>query len=332
MIKHRSQLIVLVGACIVWGQTITEEIPEQGYKDSSVVTRSDSSAVLHNEMQKKDTSAITYKDTNSTILVDTTAVVSGNNKSNSDTVADTSTILDTAKAEVSTPEVSDPEGSSAKDKDALQIYGGRSGIGLNLLAKLFSSTDVNNFLEDVYDKWTDDVPGTIINKTGFASMILMMGVNLKGIIYLGPVVGLEPFGFASMGNKQFVIRDFDHEVNVSLIDVGGGVNIWARVAPKKQVSFKAGLGGYACYSTLHVDGYAGEVEFNGVGYGVNVLAGIDITLKKLAVNIDFILPVGTTPLEQEGDFKKTGSQRTIRYPKEYTHYGFEIRPGVTFQF
>jgi hypothetical protein len=160
----------------------------------------------------------------------------------------------------------------------------------------------------------------------------MAGVDVKGVIYIGPVVGLEPFGFVSFGNERFIVRKIDHEVDISLVDLGGGLNIWARVAPKKCVSFKAGLGGYICHSSLNVDGYAGEIDFSGVGFGVNILAGLDITLRKLAVNIDFFLPVGATSLEKDGTFDITGSNRTIRYPKEYVHTGFVIRPGVTFQF
>jgi hypothetical protein len=104
------------------------------------------------------------------------------------------------------------------------------------------------------------------------------------------------------------------------------------VAPKKCVSFKAGLGGYVCRTTLKLDSYAGNAHFYGIGYGVNILAGVDITLRKMAVNIDFLLPVGSTELDQYGTLSNIGSSKAIRYPKEYMHNGLVFRPGFTFQF
>jgi hypothetical protein len=338
MIRYYSQVLVLIAVCITWGQGITEEVGGQTGKDS-VVAISDSTVVSQDTISKNDTAVITTaKDTTGATLKDSAVDIGG--ISNPDSVKETTNILvaDTSKSNIAEPAIAAVGGTPKEKGGNQQTFGGRSGLGINLLVKLFNSKEINNFLEDVYDMWIDDVSGTIMKKSEFSPMFSMIGVNLKGIVFVGPVVGFEPFGFVSFGNNLYRVRDYndgrdyDHDLDVSLIDAGGGINIWARVAPKKHVSFKAGLGGYVCYSTLNVDGYAGEVEFSGVGYGVNFLAGIDITLRKIAVNIDFLLPVGSTELDQDGYFKSIGSSRTIRYPSEYVHNGFVIRPGVTFQF
>lgn len=331
MIKHYSQVLVLIGVCMAWGQGITEVIDNNG-KDSAIAI-SDSSVVSGGAISKNDAAAtVTAKDTTGVVPKDTTEVIGDILNSDSAKGASNNIVVDTAKPKVSEPVLTAVEATPEKNEENHPTFGGRSGIGINMMAKVFYSEEINTFFEDVYDKWIDDVPGTIKSKSEFSPLVSVVGVNLKGVIYVGPVVGLEPFGCVSFGKSMYIVRDHDHEVDISLVDVGGGVNIWARVAPKKRVSFKAGLGGYVCYSTLDVDGYAGEVQFTGVGYGVNILAGIDITLRKLAVNIDFLLPVGETELNQHGTFNQIGSNRTIRYPSEYVHTGLVIRPGVTFQF
>jgi hypothetical protein len=338
MIKYYSQLLVLIGVCMVLGQGISEEVAGQTGKDSAVAL-SDTTVISQDAISKNDTAVITTaKDTTDATLKDSTVVVGDSSKSDSVKEIPNIIVADTTKYNIPEPAIATVEGTRKEKGGNPQTFGGRSGIGINLLVKLFNSKEINNFLEDVYYMWIDDFSGTIKKKPEFSPMVSMMGVNLKGIVFVGPVVGFEPFGFVSFGNSLYRVRDYydgreyDHDVDVSLIDVGSGINIWARVAPKKHVSFKAGLGGYVCYSALNVDGYAGEVQFTGVGYGVNILAGIDITIRKITVNIDFLLPVGATELDQDGSFQNIGSSRTIRYPSEYAHNGFVIRPGVTFQF
>lgn len=339
MVKYYSQVLVLIGVCMAWGQGITEEISGQSGKDSAIAI-SDTSVVSQGAILKNDTAVIATAEDTTGVTPKDSAVVVGEILTPDTIIKETPNIIavDTTKSKVSEPAIPAVEGISEENKENLQTFGGRSGLGMNMSVKLFNSKEINNFLEDVYEMWIDDIPGTIKKKSGFSPMVSMIGVNLKGIVYVGPVIGLEPFGFVSFGKNMYRVRDYnddryyDHDVDVSMVDAGGGINVWARVAPKKRVSFKAGLGGYVCYSTLNVDGYAGEVEFTGVGYGVNILAGIDITLRKIAVNIDFLLPVGGTELDQDGSFKNIGSSRTIRYPSEYAHNGFVIRPGITFQF
>lgn len=349
MTKCYSQVLVLIGVCMAFGQGISEKTAGHSGKDTAVAI-SNTTVVSQGKIAKNDTAIIAsakdtsrtalrdttsavLKDSINTALKDTSVVVSGN-QSKPDSVKETSNsiALDTTTSKVSESSITAVQAIPEKKEENKQVFGGRSGIGVNLLLKVFNSKEINNFLGDVYDKWIDEVPGVIVSESGFSSMNAMMGFNLKGIIYVSPVVGLEPFGSVGFAKKMFIVRNYDHEVDVRLVDISGGVNIWARVAPKKCVSFKAGLGGYVSRTTLKVDSYAGKVDFYGIGYGVNVLAGIDITLRKMAINIDFLLPVGMTELDQYGSFKNISSDQTIRYPKEYMHTGFVIRPGFTFQF
>jgi hypothetical protein len=209
--------------------------------------------------------------------------------------------------------------------------GGRNGIGINLTAKLIVSRALNDYFEDLYEKMKDDANGTISNETGISAMPIMIGLKVKGIIYVGPVLGLEPFGTINYGIKLMRIRNLDKDVNINLIEYGGGLNMWARVSPARVVSFKAGLGGYVTYTYLNVESYDGTVDHSGIGGGMNILAGIDITLKKITINMDFSVPIGSSELSQDGKFTNRGNYQ-IRYPDGYRHTGIEIRPGVTFHF
>ena len=117
-----------------------------------------------------------------------------------------------------------------------------------------------------------------------------------------------------------------------LFDFSGGLNFWFKVSPQKTVSFKCGAGGFGGYSILDISGYAGETTLSGAGYGGNVLAGIDICLKKIAVNIDFIVPIEFSDFtKRDGDLNPDNSV-TWKYPSRLVLTGFEFRPGITFHF
>ena len=229
MIKHYFQVLVLFGVCMAWGQGITEVIDQSG-KDSAVAI-SDTSVVSNGAISKKVTAVITTaKDTTAAIVIkDTTAAI---------VIKDTTAAMQLKiqllllqlkiqllllviiqnpivpkklqilswsilpKLRVSEPVLTVAEAIPEKKEENHQTFGGRSGIGINLMTKVFNSKELNTFFEDVYDQWIDDVPGTIKSKSEFSPMVSMMGVNLKGVIYVGPVVGLEPFGFVSLGKSM----------------------------------------------------------------------------------------------------------------------------------
>ncbi|HMA64651.1 MAG: hypothetical protein ACM31E_06145, partial [Fibrobacterota bacterium] len=85
------------------------------------------------------------------------------------------------------------------------------------------------------------------------------------------------------------------------------------------------------YTYLNVESYDGTVDHSGIGGGMNLLAGIDIALKKITINVDLSVPIGSSELSQDGAFTNRGNNQ-IRYPDGYRHTGIEIRPGVTFHF
>jgi len=358
MMKYFSQVLLLAGVCSVWGQSITEELPGQA------VTKDSTAAITAKNIT---TPAIAVKDTvtSAIIAVDSTVAKTDSSKIDSvmsisdsakisDTITGTPVVAvdstqktaaanDSAVVKIDTVVVAPPEKKDTiavvvSEPEKKKIRGGKSGIGGNLMAKIFFSEDINNYLDDIYERWEADASsyGSLTGETGTSAMFLVSGVKLKGLIYAGPIIGIEPFGMLNFGMKMMRITNMDgHDVDATLLETGGGVNVWARVSPYKVTSFKAGLGGYCMYTNLNVDGYFGEVEHTGIGFGMNILAGIDITLKKITVNVDFSLPVGSTDLDQSGTFSEqtsTSNTVAIRYPKKYSHMGIEIRPGITIHF
>jgi hypothetical protein len=283
--------------------TIVKAIPVAG---DSIKSGIDTTTAIENTTA--DSLSVTWDSTS----IQDTSVVSAEIVKNQDSAK-----VDNASEKSETPE--------------RKITGGRNGIGLNLAIKIALFKELNDYFEDLYEKMKDDANGTITDETGTSSMPLLMGLKVKGIIYVGPVLGLEPFGTVNYGLKLMRIRNIDKDVTINLIECGGGLNMWARVSPARVISFKAGLGGYVTYTFLNVESYDGRVEHSGIGGGMNLLAGIDVTLKKITVNVDISVPIGSTDLSQDGAFTNRGNNK-IRYPDGYRHTGIEIRPGVTFNF
>ncbi len=206
-----------------------------------------------------------------------------------------------------------------------------SGIGFNIGMRIHFPEEINTLIDEIWEEMQEGV--LVISQTGSQAMFLGLPIKIKGIIFIGPFFCIEPFGQFFWSGKVLRMRgDVSREANVNILDLTGGCNFWFKVTPKKTVSFKLGAGGYGGYTTFKVSGDYGDITMTGPGYGGNVLAGIDITLKKVAINIDFIVPIGSTEFQdREGELKYDPGEIPT-YPEVFSHTGFEIRPGITILF
>ncbi len=221
--------------------------------------------------------------------------------------------------------------SMAEDGTESQTRGKKSGVGLNIGARIYYPIDINTLISDIWDEMKT---GYVVSQMGNEALFLGTPVKLKGVIYVVPKFCIEPYGqFLWSGKVLRVSGAASRDGNVNVIDLSGGCNFWFKFSPQKRVSFKMGAGGYGGYTFLFVSGYTGDLTMKGSGYGGNVLAGIDITFTKVAINIDFIVPIGVSKFtHQEGELSIGDEWEPYKYPSRYTHYGFEIRPGITFHF
>jgi hypothetical protein len=330
MSRFGAQLIVLAAFGVAFCQGITESVPIE--KDSSIVNIAPPGAdpVTSDTTSPADTMAIVD------VQSESQAVIPNNDS--------TAMAIDSIIAEKPS-DMTVPSGELKRSEDTAKtgtalsqpvitekkVAGRRNGIGINLTVKLIVSKALNNYLEDLYEKMKDDANGIITDEVGFSAMPIMLGFKIKGIVYVGPVLGLEPFGTVNYGLKIMRIRNLETDVTTNLMEYGGGLNMWARVSSAKVVSFKAGLGGYVTYTYLNVESYDGTVNHSGIGGGINLLVGVDIMLKNVTLNVDVSVPIGSSELSQDGSFTNSGNNQ-IRYPDGYRHTGVEIRPGITFLF
>lgn len=329
------QLMVLAAFGVAFCQGITESVSNET-TDSTIVNVIPSAG--DSIKSDSDTMAATATpDNRSTELqIDSSALAS-----------DSAPILDSSDISVVSGDVAKNEDSAGivnvsekLDSPERKISGGRNGIGVNMMVKFFMSTELNNYLDDLYKKMIDDADGIVVDESGFSAMPVMIGFKVKGVVYVIPELGLEPFGTFNYGwklmklrvsDKNLAITLIDKDVRANLFEYGGGLNLWVRVSPARIASFKAGLGGYIIYSYLNVKSYDGTVDHSGIGGGMNLLAGVDIAFKKITVNVDFSFPIGSSEFLQNGSFTNEGNNQ-IRYPDGYRHIGIELRPGVTFNF
>jgi len=207
----------------------------------------------------------------------------------------------------------------------------RSGMGLNIGFRFFYPVEVNNLIEDIWEEMKSG--GITTREIGSQALFLATSLKLKGILYIGTFFCIEPYGQFLWAPKQLSISGaVSRKTSTNLFDFSGGLNFWFKVSPQKRVSFKCGLGGFGGYSMLDISGYVGDTRLSGAGYGGNVLAGIDICLKKVAVNIDFIVPIGFSDFTtRDGDLDADNAE-TWKYPSKLAQTGFEFRPGITFHF
>lgn len=204
------------------------------------------------------------------------------------------------------------------------------GMGLNFGITFFVPSEVNDLITDIFNEIKSGY--LVQSQFGEPSMFMGESFKLKGVFYLNRHIALEPYAQVFWAAKWiFVTGGADLSEWVHVLFYSGGVNAWARFKPDKLVSFKAGLGGFGGFSTLIATGDVGEVTLSGAGYGGNVLAGIDLTFGKAAVNLDFSVPVGVINYTSRKGSLSLDADNTT-YPSRILLVGFEFRPGVTFRF
>jgi hypothetical protein len=288
---------------------------------------------------------------NNTEAVETNTLGVENQIKDSDTVESDVLEVETSNSEKN-PSLSENE--TANENKNVQTTTDRSapynGFGLNFGVTIFAPKEVNVMLEDMYD---DLKSGYSVYDMGTPRMFMGESFKLKGVFYLNHNLALEPYGQAFWAGKWlFISGATDKSAWVNLMFYSAGLNFWVRVNPKKLVSFKTGVGGFAGYSHIEISGDLGKVSLKGSGFGANLLAGIDVTFSKAVINLDFTAPIGVIKYNQRKGHLQldsyspnyvystsdyTNSTRDYnyyysKYPKKVLLAGFEFRPGVTFRF
>lgn len=344
MNKYCFAVFVLVSVCISWGQDKNDSVSVQNVKDSIVTTSVDSVSKTELKIDSGSTVADTLQK-----LTSDTSVATG---SQSDSIAAIMTDSSSSAAKTETAKIPDTLTEQKKLADTIAVADSvslhaadskmsvntskassrKNGIGLDILCKIFMSSEINDYLDNIYDLWHLNIENegyTLKDENGITSMIFVPGVTLKGEIAAGSVLTIEPFGMFSYGYKQMKVSNLNRDVKIGLSEASGGCNFWIKKPTEKKVSLKTGLGAYFMYSFIDVNGYLGNVDLKGWGYGLRFLAGLDIKMGIATINFDLSFPVGKTNLEKDGKFNNDFG---FNYPDSYSHYGIEIRPGLTFNF
>ena len=215
---------------------------------------------------------------------------------------------------------------------------GYRGLGLNFGFTLFYPSEVNDMINDIYNEFLQGYEQ-------YAEMLkpaLFWGISLKGkgVFYLNRQFSLEPYGqifTASESIDHLLFPGFEY---IYVFFFSGGINCWFRFNTENLVSFKTGVGAFSGYGRIEMDGGVGRLSMSGPGFGVDLLAGLDLTFRKVIVNMDFSVPVGVIRyLHRKGDLILYGENGYTATPPVYTNYpaqllllGFEFKPGVTFKF
>lgn len=218
---------------------------------------------------------------------------------------------------------------------ANQVFTPENGIGMNIGAEIFYPTKVNAFVDNLYDEL---VRGYSHTDYGTVPIIVSYQFKGKGILYLFSQLCLEPYIQAMWAPKPILTTGAVQKSQfINVFDFSGGLNFWFKPSIKKRVQFKMGAGAFIDYGILKTSGDLGEVTLSGFGFGGNILSGIDIVFEKLAVNIDFIVPIGWVHYtDKDGSILVDDPdhmwQAEMDYPENLSLIGFQFRPGVTFHF
>lgn len=203
----------------------------------------------------------------------------------------------------------------------------KAGFGFDFGTRIWYPTEVNDFQEY---KWEEMKSGYYtVSEMGSEKMFTGFSFRLRGAILPVKPLMIEPYADLFWAGKYLTVNSSGNWTN--FLDYTGGVNIFGRLNSEKTVSFKMGAGIYVGYSQFMDSEW--DISLSGISKGLNGLAGIDITFKKIMVTITFKVPVGYTDLELDdvGDITET-DYPFGKIPERVMHVGFEIRPGVIFLF
>ena len=206
----------------------------------------------------------------------------------------------------------------------------RFGFGISFGERVYYPPEINDFSKDIWSEMTGGYGTT----AEVGSTDVYMAYALRVHFFFSPVPYLDITPYEDvLWSPKFLSASYLSE-NINFLCYTGGVNAVRIFAPYKRVSFKAGAGLSYGSANLYASGDLGDVTLSGSVFGINLLAGINITVSNLIVNIDFTVPVQTARFTSQsgvlqGPDYYYGTMPLYRYPKSETLIGLEIGEGVT---
>jgi len=205
----------------------------------------------------------------------------------------------------------------------------KNGFGLSIGALFFSPSQVNDFSKDL---WEELQSGYIVTgNIGNANMFAAYPFKVRGLFSPAKWLNLEPYGEVLWGPKLLMLQGASNDsVFLSVMAYSAGVNLWFALPSPRRMNFKLGAGGFFTYSTLSVSGDLGKASLSGTGFGGNLLAGLDLNLRKMIITVDGVIPIGSVKYSVDKD--NLDNYVDARFPSKLSLTGFSIRPGIIFKF
>jgi hypothetical protein len=213
-----------------------------------------------------------------------------------------------------------------------QIPYKKFGFGISFAERIFYPQEINDLSKDIYDEMKRGY--IVLSEMGSADIFLAYSFRAQFLASPIPNLSIVPYADV-LWMPKFLMMNSSSE-NIHLLCYTGGINVLGIVAPQKRITFKGGAGFSYGSSNLYVSGDYGDVTMSGSVFGINLIAGLNINLNKVTINVDFIVPVQTADFSsRSGSLNSSapvGSGTVYRYPKSANLIGLEIREGVTFNF
>jgi hypothetical protein len=194
--------------------------------------------------------------------------------------------------------------------------------------RVFYPGEVNDYLAHVYQAMAEGE--RVADDFGMSALFLSYSVRGRGLFPITARQSLEPFLQYFIAPKVMTLTgDIEKLVWVFLTGYQPGANWWYKFNPEKRITFKAGAGAFYSWNSLNISGDLGDEGFSGSGGGVQALIGMDITFRKLAINLDGGFVYGSSSL---GDHEGALNVDLPDKPARLNLTGFEFRPGITFHY
>jgi hypothetical protein len=230
-----------------------------------------------------------------------------------------------------------PASSTLSEEPARQVPSAapskRFGFGISFGERIYYPPEINDFSKDIFNELKNGY--VVTSELGSADIFMAYAFRAHFLFLPVPNLGVTPYGDI-LWSPKFLMTNYSSE-NINLLCYTGGVNAVGIFTPHKRVSFKAGAGLSYGSANLYASGDLGSSTISGSVFGINLLAGINITFSKVMINVDFTVPVQAAQFtSQSGYFLGPsydvvdGGGPTYRYPKSANLIGLEINEGVTF--
>lgn len=221
------------------------------------------------------------------------------------------------------------EGPAPKAPSAMPLK--RFGFGISFGERIYYPPEINDFSTDI---WNELKSGYVVtSELGSADIFMAYAFNAHFLFLPVPYLGITPYGDI-LWSPKFLVTNYSSE-NINLLCYTGGVNAVGIFTPHKRFSFKAGAGLSYGSADLYASGDLGSSTMSGSVFGINLLAGVNITFSKVMINVDFTVPVQTAQFtSRSGGLEDPNiiyeTTPLYRYPKSANLIGLEINEGVTF--